>query len=206
MLRMSLPRLYAITDRRLAGCPPVENVSRLLGAGARLIQLRDKPSTAKDLLESARSSLRLTRDAGAFLIVNDRVDVALTAGADGVHLGQDDLSVEAARRLLGPDRIIGISTHSMAQFERALETSATYIAIGPIFPTSTKEAAATPVGLDLLASARRLTDRALVAIGGISVENSREVFEAGADSVAVISGLYPEITARVASFLKIGRK
>src|SRR5262245_61997413 len=104
-----LPRLYAITDRRLAGCHAEENVSRLLSAGVRLIQLRDKQATANELLGDARSCLKLIRGAGGLLIVNDRVDVALAAGADGVHLGQDDLSVEAARRLLGPDRIIGIS-------------------------------------------------------------------------------------------------
>jgi thiamine-phosphate pyrophosphorylase len=138
------------------------------------------------------------------LIINDRVDVALAAGADGVHLGQDDLGVDDARRLLGPERIIGVSTHSMTQFEQALKTSATYIAVGPIFPTVTKEAAESPVGLQLLAATRALTDRTLVAIGGISIERARAVYQAGADSVAVISGLYPEITARVASFLKEG--
>jgi thiamine-phosphate pyrophosphorylase len=200
----SFPRLYAITDRRLASCGPEENVSRLLTAGVRLIQLRDKQATARDLLESTRACLRLTKDAGAQLIINDRVDVALAAGADGVHLGQDDLGVDEARRLLGPERIIGVSTHSMTQFEQALKTSATYIAVGPIFPTVTKEAAESPVGLQLLAATRALTDRTLVAIGGISIERARAVYEAGADSVAVISGLYPEITARVASFLKEG--
>jgi thiamine-phosphate pyrophosphorylase len=200
----SLPRLYAITDQRLAGCGVEENVSRLLTAGVRLIQLRDKQATPKTLLEIARACLRLTKDAGALLIINDRVDVALASGADGVHLGQDDLGVDDARRLLGPEKIIGVSTHSMTQFEQALKTSATYIAVGPIFPTLTKEAAEAAVGLQLLAAARGLTDRPLVAIGGISIERARAVYKAGADSVAVISGLYPEITARVASFLKEG--
>ncbi len=109
----SLPRLYAITDQRLAGCGAEENVSRLLTAGVRLIQLRDKQATPKTLLESARACLRLTKDAGAQLIINDRVDVALASGADGVHLGQDDLGVDEARTLLGPEKIIGVSTHSM---------------------------------------------------------------------------------------------
>jgi thiamine-phosphate diphosphorylase len=201
-----LPRLYAITDRRLAGCGAEENVSRLLSAGVRLIQLRDKEATARELLDSARSCLALTRHAGALLIVNDRVDVALAAGADGVHLGQDDLSVEDARRLLGPGRIIGISTHSMLQFELALKTPATYVAIGPIFSTETKQAAEAPVGLQLLAAARRAADRPVVAIGGISIERAKSVYEAGADSVAVISGLYPEMTARVACYLRVESK
>jgi thiamine-phosphate pyrophosphorylase len=201
---VSLPRLYAITDQGLANCGPEENVSRLLTAGARLIQLRDKQATARNLLETARACLRLTREAGAQLIINDRVDVALAASADGVHLGQDDLGVDEARRLLGPQKIIGVSTHSMAQFEQALKTSATYIAVGPIFPTVTKQAAGAAVGLQLLVAARGLTDRPLVAIGGISIERAQAVYEAGADSVAVISGLYPEITARVSSFLKQG--
>jgi thiamine-phosphate pyrophosphorylase len=135
--------------------------------------------------------LKLTRKAGAMLIINDRVDVALTSGAEGVHLGQYDLSVDEARAILGEGKIIGVSTHSIAQFRAALETSADYIAVGPVYPTITKENPAPVVGLELIREARKLTDRPLVAIGGISHARAPEVIAAGADCVAVISALYP---------------
>src|SRR5215468_3464012 len=108
---LQLPKLYAITDCQLSNCTHEQIVSMLLAGGARLIQLRDKDATARELLDYARACLKLTREAGATLIINDRVDVALTAGADGVHLGQDDMSVEDAREMLGEDKIIGVSTH-----------------------------------------------------------------------------------------------
>ena len=188
---IELPRLYAITDRGLANSPNVEIARRMLEGGARLIQLRDKEGTAKDLFDAAREILGLTRAVGGRLIINDRVDVALTADADGVHLGQEDLSVEEAREILGPEKIIGISTHNRAQFEAALATSADYIAIGPIFTTTSKENPDPVVGLELLRELRSLTDRPIVAIGGIDLERAAAVIAAGADSVAVISALYP---------------
>jgi len=163
----------------------------LLNGGARFIQLRDKEAGGRELLEQAMACLRLTRNAGATLIINDRVDVALTAGADGVHLGQDDLSVAEAREILGKDKIIGVSTHSIAQFRAALETSANYIAVGPVYPTTTKENSAAVVGLELVREARKLTDRPLVAIGGINHRRAPKVIAAGADCVAAISALYP---------------
>ena len=186
-----LSKLYAITDRSLSNCDNVEIVRLMLAGGARLIQLRDKDATARELFDDARKCLAMTREVGGKLIINDRVDVALTADADGVHLGQDDLTVGEAREILGPNKIIGISTHNSDQFRAALETSADYIAIGPIFPTTSKENPDPVVGLELLREARRLTDRPLVAIGGITLERAEEVVSAGADSIAVISALYP---------------
>ncbi|MEP7337548.1 MAG: thiamine phosphate synthase [Acidobacteriota bacterium] len=211
---LELPKLYAITDCQLSNCTHEEIVRMMLAGGARLIQLRDKDASARELLDAARKCLLLTQAAGAKLIINDRVDVALTANADGVHLGQEDLSVQEAREILGEDKIIGISTHSSDQFRAALETSADYIAVGPIFPTKTKENPAPVVGLDLVREARKLTDRPIVAIGGITLERAAEVMAAGADSVAVISALYPfaeirdfftkpDITGCVAEFLKV---
>ncbi len=188
---MILPKLYAITDPELSNCSHVEIVERLLAGGARLIQVRDKEASAKDLFEATQACLKLTRAAGATLIVNDRTDVALAADADGVHLGQDDLTVAEARALLGPDKVIGVSTHSLTQVEAALLTSANYVAIGPVFPTTTKANAEPMVGLELLRQARRLTSLPLVAIGGITLATARAVLAAGADSVAVISALYP---------------
>jgi thiamine-phosphate pyrophosphorylase len=186
----------------------------LLDGGASLIQLRDKEASGRELLDQAIACLKLTREAGATLIINDRVDVALTAGADGVHLGQDDLSVDEAREILGEDKIIGVSTHSIDQFRAALETSANYIALGPVFPTLTKENPAPVVGLEMVREARKLTDRPLVAIGGINFGRAPDVIASGADCVAVISALYPlpekvdlgskpEITLAVRQFLEI---
>lgn len=188
---MTWPKLYAITDTGLSNCSHPEIVERLLAGGARLIQLRDKDISAREMFEAAQSCLKLTRAAGAMLIINDRVDVAMAADADGVHLGQDDLTVAEARVLVGPEKIIGISTHSIAQVEAALETSANYIAVGPIFPTATKNNPDPVVGLELVRQARTLTSLPLVAIGGITLETAAEVMAAGANSVAVISALYP---------------
>ena len=187
-------KLYAITDSQLSNCSHAEIVASMLAGGARLIQLRDKEASAKEMLDAARECLELTRATGAKLIINDRVDVALVTGADGVHLGQEDLTVEEARALLGPDKIIGISTHSLAQVEAALTTTANYIAIGPLFPTTTKANPAPVVGLELLRQARRLTSLPLVAIGGITLATASAVLAAGADSVAIISALYPPPT------------
>jgi len=211
---IQIPKLYAITDRQRANCTHEEIVRMLSDGGASLIQLRDKEASGRELLEQAIACLKLTRNVGATLIINDRVDVALTAGADGVHLGQDDLSVEEAREILGEDKIIGVSTHSIDQFRAALETSANYIAVGPVYPTITKENPAPVVGLELVREARKLTDRPLVAIGGINHARAPEVIEAGADCVAVISALYPlpekvdlgskpEITFSTRNFLEI---
>src|SRR5262245_41039116 len=188
---MRLPKLYAITDRQWSNCTHEEIVRMFLDGGANLIQLRDKEASGRELLDQAIACLKLTRKAGATLIINDRVDVALTMGADGVHLGQDDLSVAEARAILGEDKIIGVSTHSIAQFRAALETSANYIAVGPVYPTTTKANSAAVVGLELVREARKLSDRPLVAIGGISHKRAPKVIAAGADCVAVISALYP---------------
>lgn len=210
---LQLPKLYAITDTQLSNYTHQELVKLLLAGGARWIQLRDKEASAKELLDAARACLMLTRAAGATLIINDRVDVALTADADGVHLGQADLSVEEVREILGPDKIIGLSTHSREQFEQGLKTSANYLAVGPIYPTTSKENPDPVVGLELLTEVKAIADRPLVAIGGITLERAPAVLAAGADSVAVISALYPwpkkldltskpDVTGQTRKFLK----
>ena len=214
MSMLQLPKLYAITDCELSNCANLDTVRMMLAGGARLIQLRDKEASSRELLEQALACLKLTRAAGAMLIINDRVDVALTTGADGVHLGQDDMSVADAREMLGEDKIIGVSTHSIEQFRAALETSANYIAVGPVYPTTTKENPSPVVGLDLVREAKGLIDRPLVAIGGINHDRGPEVIAAGADCVAAISALYPwpekldftskpEITSAVRNFLEV---
>jgi len=183
-------RLYAITDRNLAGLPNDQVVAQLLLGGAKLIQLRDKEASARELLESARACRKLTRAMGATLIINDRVDVALAAEADGVHLGQEDMTPDKAREVLGPAAIIGLSTHSLDQFRAGMKTSANYLALGPIFATTTKENPDEVVGLESLRAAKEISNRPIVAIGGIKEDRVTEVIEAGADYVAIVSALY----------------
>ncbi len=153
-----------------------------------LLQLRDKSAASSARLALAEEMVRLARSAGAQLIVNDRADIARLSGADGVHVGQDDLSVDEARAIVGPDAIVGLSTHDEPQIAAAARTSATYIAVGPIYGTTTKDTGYSARGLDLVRRAAA-TGRPVVAIGGITLERAPEVIAAGAASVAVISDL-----------------
>ena len=203
-MSFSLPRLYPITDVRASGRSHAEQVEHLAAGGATIIQLRDKHASSRDLYDSALAAVKAARRLGVLLIMNDRVDVAIAAGADGVHLGQDDLPPERVRSLVGPDRIIGFSTHNLEQATAANSLPIDYIAIGPMFETSTKENPDPVVGLDLLGEIKRLVSKPLVAIGGITLERARQVIEAGADSIAVISDLYStgDLAARTSEILK----
>lgn len=195
-MRFTLPKLYPITDARLTGLTHAEQVAGLTRGGASLIQLREKQAGARQFFRDAEAALRLARERGIPLIINDRVDLALALGADGVHLGQDDLPVEAARRLLGERAIIGFSTHNVEQALEAARRPINYLALGPIFPTSSKENPDPVVGLDGLGRVRAALPPGLplVAIGGITLENARETLAAGADSLAVISALLSDST------------
>lgn len=189
-MSFNLPTVYPITDTSVAGLSHTEQVKRLLEGGATIIQLREKQIEARSFFEDAVAALRLTRAAGAKLIINDRVDIALAAQADGVHLGQTDMPVEAARRLLGANSIIGFSTHTLEQARVALNLTIDYLAFGPIYPTATKQNPDAVTGLSDLVRVKSLAGKLLVvAIGGINFENVREVMAAGADSVAVISAV-----------------
>ena len=202
----SIPRLYAIIDpARAGGRPPVEVARELLSAGVQLIQFRNKHASSRQLYETCVELKELLRGSSCRLIVNDRADVARAADAGGVHLGQDDLPVEMARRLLAPDRWIGCSTHSLSQVVEADHSTADYIAFGPIFLTASKENPGPVVGLEGLREARRVARKPLVAIGGVTLQNAREVLAAGADSVAVIGDLLngPDIRARAREFLSL---
>ena len=203
---LRLPPLYPIVDIdicRLRGFDPLAVLSAYLAGGARFIQLRDKTARTGPLTALADAAVSRAHAAGAILIVNDRADVAKLAGADGVHVGQDDLHVPDVRRIVGADAIVGLSTHDEAQIDAALETSATYIAVGPIYSTSTKDTGYSARGLDLLRSAvARAGDRPVVAIGGITLERAPEVLETGAASAAIISDLLNgDPTGRVRAFL-----
>jgi thiamine-phosphate pyrophosphorylase len=188
---MNLPKFYPITDARLSGLAHAEQVARLRDGGARFIQLREKHLSPREFYDAAEAALDVARERGVRLIVNDRADIALALGADGVHLGQDDLDPAVARRLLGERFIIGYSTHSVAQAIEAARQPVDYIALGPIFPTRTKENPDPTVGLEALRRVRDAVDSsvALVAIGGITRANARAALDAGADSVALISAL-----------------
>jgi thiamine-phosphate pyrophosphorylase len=177
----------------------------LAASGVELIQYRNKTATSRQFFEFSRQLSKSLGARGVRLIVNDRPDIALLADAGGVHLGQDDLSVEDARVVCGPDRWVGFSTHTLEQVAVADATSADYIAFGPIFPTVTKKNPDPVVGTELLRKARRLTKKPLIAIGGITLERATEVYHAGADSLAVIRDLIcaPNPAVRAREFLDV---
>jgi thiamine-phosphate pyrophosphorylase len=202
----SIRGLYAIIDAAQMGQrSPLAIFDALVSAGVALIQYRDKEGSSLQLFDTSRQLAARARQCHATLIINDRADVALAAGADGVHLGQNDLPVELARRVVQADLVVGCSTHSLAQVEEANRSSADYIAFGPVFSTQSKERPSPTVGLEGLHAARKATRKPLVAIGGIAVENARAVIEAGADAVAVISDLlkHEDVAARAQQFLRI---
>lgn len=189
-LAFKLPRIYPITDRRISGLSHAEQVARLIDGGATLIQLRDKECSPADFLRDAEAALAVAQKNDARLIINDRVDVAMALRADGVHVGQRDLPAGIARRLMKPESIIGVSTHSADQVRLASTLPVNYVAFGPIFETHTKKDHDPVAGLEGLRSARViLGDVPLVAIGGISDADAPNVLEAGADSLAVISAV-----------------
>ncbi len=220
-------RLNAIVDLDVAaaaGWAPLDLMTAYLTGGARFLQLRAKSLPGGPFLELASRLVELSRTAGAALIVNDRADIARLAGAAGVHLGQDDVPPASARALLGPDAVIGFSTHTEAQLDAAIAQPVSYVAVGPVFGTSTKATGYTAVGLarvryaaekvqqmldpdivrhEAVGSGGSRTISGVVAIGGITLDNARSVIEAGAASVAVITDLLatkdPE--ARVRAYL-----
>jgi thiamine-phosphate pyrophosphorylase len=203
-MRLVLPRLYVILDAALITFPERDCALSLAEAGVRLLQYRNKSAPARRYLDSSRELAETLRPRGVSFFVNDRPDVAALAGATGVHVGQEDLDVEQARRVVGRDRLVGVSTHNLEQFERAAASSADYIAVGPIYETSTKANPDPVVGVDLLRRVRRLSDKPVVAIGGITLEHAAAVIEAGADSIAVISGILsaPDPGQRARQYIK----
>lgn len=207
-MTLEIPKLYPITDRRLSGLSHAEQVARLIEGGAAFIQLREKHLSPREFFQEAEEALKVARAGGAKLIINDRADIALAVGADGVHLGQDDVPPSAARVLLGAGAVVGFSTHSVAQAIAAARMAVDYVAVGPIFETKSKEKPDPQVGLEGLRRVREAVGASvkLVAIGGVTRENAPAVLAAGADSVAVISALLrpedpSEITRLTRNFL-----
>lgn len=188
-MNLVLPRLYAIIDPTLVTTSELTLAEALAESGVELIQYRNKNASTRDLFEISRRLSDMLTPRGVRFIVNDRPDVALLAGAGGVHVGQEDLGVEQARAICAPPCWVGVSTHSLEQVAAADRTSADYIAFGPIFPTTTKQNPDAVVGTEMLRRARQMTAKPLVAIGGITIERAAEVYAAGADSLAVIRDL-----------------
>lgn len=204
MSDFQLPRIYPILDTSCFN----EDASlfaaarAMAEAGCSLIQYRNKAGSSREMLSHARE-LRRVLGRKVTLIMNDRADLALAADFDGVHVGQDDLSVEAVRRIVGPKLIIGASTHNPEQVREAEAANPDYIAIGPVFATASKANPDPVVGLEGVRIARSLTKRPLVAIGGITQDSARSVVEAGADSLALISALLPDVAKSVAQFHRV---
>jgi thiamine-phosphate pyrophosphorylase len=191
----SLPKFYAILDAGLLARRGVElaDFARALrDAGVRLVQYRDKGAAPQMVLRNAEIVRNVFYGSNCLLVMNDRADLAVLAGWDGVHVGQEDLTPEDARTVVGADRWIGVSTHMEEQVRRADLSCADYVAVGPVFATGTKLDAEPVIGLEGVRLARALTKKPIVAIGGITRENARSVIDAGADSVAVISALIAE--------------
>jgi len=205
---LRLPRLYPILDISCFASAPdptkavVEFAKAIRSAGVNWLQYRNKSGNSREMLAHTRE-LRRVLGEEVTLIMNDRADLALAAGFDGVHVGQDDLPVDAVRTIVGPGGIIGTSTHNPEQICLADQTDADYLAIGPVFATASKENPDPVVGLEGVRLARSLTTKPLVAIGGITRANCRSVLDAGADSVAVISDLVNNPRASAEEFLRI---
>ncbi len=208
MLRLLVDTgVYLVTEDAVPAQGRVRAVGEALSAGARVVQLRDKRTPRRLLLEEARAMKRLCHDWGAVFVVNDDAALAWCADADGVHLGQDDLPTEEARRLLGPDKLIGLSISALEEALEAERLGADYIGVGAIFATPTKVDAELG-GLQLLEKVRSRVARPLVAIGGIDALNARAVFQAGADSVAVVRGVFarPNVAEATRELLEIARR
>jgi len=200
----TFPRLYPIlVPSRIGAGTLAESCQfarELVAGGATLVQLREKDASAKEVLRLARELRRVLPD-DIMLILNDRADLAVAAQANGVHVGQDDIPADAVRRIIGPEGILGFSTHNLEQLAVAHQTSANYFAIGPVFATISKDKPDPVIGLEGVRQARAKARKPLVAIGGITLKNCQSVIESGADSVAVISELLSDPRKVTAQFL-----
>lgn len=188
--RTSQLRLYLVTDRALSLGRDLEwVVGEAVKGGVSMVQLREKDMDTRGFIDLGGRLLRLLRPLGVPLIINDRVDVVLAVDADGVHVGQSDMPYETARRLLGPDKIIGLSVENMDELRQAESLDVDYVAVSPVYSTATKTDTAAPFGLDGLREAVRLTRHPVVAIGGMNENTAPAVFAAGADGIAVVSAI-----------------
>lgn len=205
MFKADDSRLYLITDRhQTGGRPLLDVVHAALVGGVRLIQLREKDLCSADLYRLALEVCDLTRSYGARLLINDRLDIALASGADGVHLGVGSLPVDVARRLLGPHMVIGYSAHGLAEVQQAQADGADFVTFGPVYATPSKAGYGEPCGVTQLAEAARILKIPVFALGGIKTANSAAVMATGASGIAVISAILSaaDPQAAAASLLK----
>ncbi|MCX7926263.1 MAG: thiamine phosphate synthase [Fimbriimonadales bacterium] len=202
---MRLAGLYVITEPALRD--PIEGARLALEGSARIIQLRDKQATTRQLVETGLKLRELTRQYGAVLIVNDRLDVALAVEADGVHLGQDDMPVPMARKIAGENFLIGVSVETVEEARQAEAEGAHYLGVGPMFATATKPDAGEPVGPERLRAIKQAVSLPVFGIGGITIENALAVLKAGADGICVISAIMgaPEPVAATRQFIELMR-
>jgi thiamine-phosphate pyrophosphorylase len=200
--------LYAILDPdQSQGRPALKILTDLLAGGAKLVQLRAKNMASNDFYRLAMEARELTRRAGCLLIVNDRVDIAMVSHADGVHLGQEDLPLAIARNLMESKKLIGVSTHNLTQALQAEQAGADYIGFGPIFGTFTKDTGYSALGLTMLREVRKAVEIPIVAIGGITEDNVKQVWDAGADAAAIISDILgaDDVATKVRKILAVRR-
>ena len=182
--------LYLVTDRALClGRGLIDVVQSAVKGGATMVQLREKHCDTRDFVELARNLKKHLAQAGVPLLINDRVDVALACGADGVHVGQSDMKVQDVRELMGSEILVGLSVENMDQIRESEQLTVDYLGIGPVFPTATKPDASTPWGIDGLQAARKITTLPLVAIGSVSQSNAAEIISSGINGVAVVSAI-----------------
>jgi thiamine-phosphate pyrophosphorylase len=209
LMKVVLDRFYPIIDTGLlgkAGLDPLDLARALVWAGARLVQYRHKEPYTRQSYEQAGAIGRVVQQGGARYIINDRADVALMLGADGVHIGQQDLPPAAVREIAGGKLLVGLSTHNEAQLKAGEREPVDYLAIGPIFGTSSKANPDPVVGVEELRRLRAMTEKPLAAIGGVTRERAPEVLAAGADSVAVLSDIFgDDLNARAAEWAKLTR-
>ncbi|HEY7337038.1 MAG TPA: thiamine phosphate synthase [Bryobacteraceae bacterium] len=202
---MILPRFYPILDTETAarfGVPPIAAAAQILEAGAKILQFRHKGFFSREIVETIVRIAAMCRDAGTLFVVNDRADIARVVGA-ALHLGQDDLAPTLARRIAPAGAFIGYSTHNEAQLRAADGEPADYLALGPIFDTTSKRNPDPVVGVEQLGLWRPLSRVPLVAIGGITRANAIQIFAAGADSVAIVGDLFPDLRARTAEWIAL---
>jgi thiamine-phosphate pyrophosphorylase len=186
---MKLRGLYFLTDSSLSKQGIVEDVKQVLSAGCKIVQYRDKEKSSKEMVLKAGKIAKLCKEQNALFLVNDRLDIAQAVDADGVHLGQDDMPLKVARKILGSEKVIGITAHNLEEALQAEQDGADYVGVSPIFKTDTKKDAGEPVGIELVKEVKQKVKIPVVAIGGINLENAKQVISAGADAVCVISAI-----------------
>ena len=198
---------YLVTDSGLSSHGTLHDVEQAVGAGCRIVQYREKNKPTRDMVSEAAKIAKICQGRAVFL-VNDRIDVALAVDVDGVHIGQDDMPYSLVRKLLGPDKVIGLTTHNVDESLEAERIGADYIGLSPIFNTATKEDAGTGCGVDMVRAVREAVSLPIVAIGGLSMENTGDVIAAGADMAVAISAVVTadDVAGEVRAFMEMIRR